>query len=400
MGHGVCDVHNKSLPISGPTGGATDDGGRIASAILKIYESQRFDAKELRGIGIQVQKLESRYSAEEQRAPGQGVLAFATKSVAPIKIAKEPVDLTMDSSPVLPGPVTRSRAISKPKPEPPAPKPTVRRTKAVFKPVQILPSDIDLGVWAIMDTAMQDEYRGGWRMSGVKIPSAFERSRLAPGPTSPANARHGKGIASRETSVVPLAKSKAEINRLLASLGLVQEDLATIGMDVDMFAALDPDVQSDLARDVSRKKTLFRRGSETPTRSPQRVVPHKDIVVSPTKRPTIRMGSSEPQQDLGSVLDGLSTWMDVAAEREPNPREVKVLRKYLRRCLDPASSSIGGVQDASQVLLWWEKLCKRRWPARNDEIAGKWFDTLADARREVDGILEDRYSDKVRRRRL
>lgn len=238
-------------------------------------------------------------------------------------------------------------------------------------------------------------------MTGVKIPPAFERSRHPQNVGSPSKARHGRRGASRETSLVPLGNGKMEdMDQLLKSFGLTREDLTTIGMTPDTFAALDHETQSDLSRDVSRKKTLFRRGSETPTRSPQRVAIQRDIVISPPKRPTIRMGSSEPQQDLDSVLEGLSSWMSVAAEREPNPREVKVLRKYLRRCLDPASSSLGGIQDAKQVLAWWERLCRKRWPAIDSEVSIKWFETLSEARREVDKILADKYADKLGRQRL
>lgn len=397
MGHGVCDVHNKSTPISGPTGAATDDGNRIASAIVKIYESQKFDAKELRGIGIQVQKLESRNNVEE-RAPGQGVLAFAAKA-NPIRMAPEPVDLTMDSSPVIAGPATRSKVQVKPKPEPVS-RPLVRKTKATFKAVEILPSDIDLGVWASMDTAMQDEYRGGWRMAGIKIPGAFERSRQPQASVSPSKARHAHEGRSREPSLNPLITSKTDVNKILTALNLVEGDLAAIGISLEAFVALDSETRNDLAHDISRKKSLFRRGSETPTRSPHKVAPHRDIAVSLPRRPTIRMGSSEPQQDVDSVLDGLTAWMDVAAEREPNPREVKVLRKYIRRCLDPASSSLGGLQDADRVLTWWERLCKQKWSAGQDEIANKWSACLADARREMNEILGTRFAVKLGRKRF
>ena len=112
------------------------------------------------------------------------------------------------------------------------------------------------------------------------------------------------------------------------------------------------------------------------------------------------MGSSEPQQDIDSVLDGLTAWMDVAAEREPNPREVKVLRKYIRRCLDPASSSLGGLQDADRVLTWWERLCKQKWPAVQDEIGNKWLACLADAWREMNETLGTRFAVNLGRKRL
>jgi hypothetical protein len=53
----VCEVYNKSAPI-GSNGRATDDPSVIGVAALKILRSYGFDAAELRGIGIQIQKLE------------------------------------------------------------------------------------------------------------------------------------------------------------------------------------------------------------------------------------------------------------------------------------------------------------------------------------------------------
>jgi len=358
MGHGVCNVHNRSAPLTNSTGGATDDGTRVATAILKLYRSQNFDPKELRGIGIQVQKLESRTSSEE-RLPGQQALGFVAKPDA-IKPAPLPID----------------------RPAKGAVKPAARKSRPAFQAVQILPADIDRDVWSVMDTAMQDEYRGGWRMAGIEIPSAFQRSRLPQAILSPRKPRR-----QREES-----NQADEIEVTADTYGLEEADLATAGISAADFAAMDPDVQRELVRALETQRTLFRKGSETPTRtSAAKTVSDREIRVDLPTRPTIRMGSTEPLQDLDSVLDGLSVWMEVACKREPNLREVKVLHKYLKRCLDPTTCNAGGVQSATQALSWWERLCKTKWPTQSDEVGQKWFAVLEDTKGEVEQILLKRY---------
>jgi DNA repair protein REV1 len=358
MGHGVCNVHNRSAPLSNSTGGATDDGSRVANAILKLYRSQNFDPKELRGIGIQVQKLESRTSPEE-RLPGQQALGFISKP---------------DSTKQAPSLINR--------PAKAAGKPAAHKSRPVFQAVQILPADIDRDVWSVMDTAMQDEYRGGWRMAGIAIPPAFQRSRLPQASLSPRKTRR-----QREES-----NQADEIEVTAGTYALEEADLAHAGISAADYAAMDPEVQRELMRALETKRTLFRKGSETPTRMKAiKAISDREIHVDLPTRPTIRMGSTEPLQDLDSVLDGLSVWMEVACKREPNMREVKVLIKYLKRCLDPTTCNVGGVQSAIQALSWWERLCKTKWPTQDSEVGRKWLAVVDDTKGEVQHILSSRY---------
>jgi len=358
MGHGVCNVHNRSAPLSNSMGGATDDGDRVANAILKLYRSQNFDPKELRGIGIQVQKLESRTSSEE-RLPGQQALVFVPKP---------------DSTKQAPSLVDR--------PAKAADKPAARKSRPVFQAVQILPADIDRDVWSIMDTAMQDEYRGGWRLAGITIPPAFQRSRLPQAMLSPR-----QSCRQREES-----NQADEIDITAGMYALEEADLANAGISAADYAAMDPEVRRELVRALETKQRLFRKGSETPTRiKTTKTVSDREIHVDLPIRPTIRMGSTQPLEDLDSVLDGLSGWMEVACKREPNMREVKVLTKYLKRCLDPTTCNAGGVQSATQALLWWERLCKTKWPKQDTEVGRKWIAAVDDAKGEVQHILSSRY---------
>ena len=58
MGHGICDAHNKQMPLIAPGGRATSDEKVIGEHAWRMLKSFNFDPKELRGISIQIQKLE------------------------------------------------------------------------------------------------------------------------------------------------------------------------------------------------------------------------------------------------------------------------------------------------------------------------------------------------------
>ena len=79
MGHGTCDTFNKQSTLVGRDGGATDDPQIIAQQSLKMLRSLNFDPKELRGIGIQVQKLEKSNADSSAQAAGQSLIQFKSK---------------------------------------------------------------------------------------------------------------------------------------------------------------------------------------------------------------------------------------------------------------------------------------------------------------------------------
>ena len=58
MGHGLCESYAKQAPLIAPGGRATSDSKIIGEHAWKLLKAFNFDPRELRGIGIQVQKLE------------------------------------------------------------------------------------------------------------------------------------------------------------------------------------------------------------------------------------------------------------------------------------------------------------------------------------------------------
>jgi len=59
LGHGYCETFAKSSPIAGPGGAATSDEHIIGEVAWRLLNGFNFAPKELRGIAIQMQKLEA-----------------------------------------------------------------------------------------------------------------------------------------------------------------------------------------------------------------------------------------------------------------------------------------------------------------------------------------------------
>ncbi|KAJ1309400.1 hypothetical protein OPQ81_006177 [Rhizoctonia solani] len=74
MGHGKCETFNKTCSISGPRGSATNDPDIIGREAWRLLYSMRFDPSELRGIGIQIQKLEGAEKSTEAGLTTHGQL--------------------------------------------------------------------------------------------------------------------------------------------------------------------------------------------------------------------------------------------------------------------------------------------------------------------------------------
>ncbi|BGP07607.1 deoxycytidyl transferase [Rhodotorula toruloides] len=77
LGHGYCNTENKVSTITGKSGGATDDSDVVGETAWKLMRSMQAPAHELRGIGIQLSKLEKDgIPVDVVREKGQSTLSF------------------------------------------------------------------------------------------------------------------------------------------------------------------------------------------------------------------------------------------------------------------------------------------------------------------------------------
>ncbi|CAE6454406.1 unnamed protein product, partial [Rhizoctonia solani] len=105
MGHGKCETFNKTCAISGLHGSATNDPDIIGREAWKLLHSMHFDPCELRGIGIQIQKLDN---AEKSVAVGIAIHGQLAKGfhralakanaikTRPAEVAREPQTQDID----------------------------------------------------------------------------------------------------------------------------------------------------------------------------------------------------------------------------------------------------------------------------------------------------------------
>jgi DNA repair protein REV1 len=88
LGHGWCETFNKSAPVFNKGGSATDDPAVLGTEAVKLLRAMRLDPVELRGVGIQITKLDGEAKVAE-REVGQGTLSFVKKRTASEAIAME-----------------------------------------------------------------------------------------------------------------------------------------------------------------------------------------------------------------------------------------------------------------------------------------------------------------------
>ena len=95
-------------------------------------------------------------------------------------------------------------------------------------------------------------------------------------------------------------------------------------------------------------------------------------------------------------MDMIREWMERSYTLEPNPSEVKVIRKYLLRCVDVHTGGMGGIQDATNVMGYWRRVCKRLWwkaqeGSQERDIESSWKRVFQDIREEVNELVQVRF---------
>ena len=465
MGHGVCDVVNKSAVLSNGKGGPTDDPLQIGNTVLAIYRGGNFTSTELRGIGIQVQKLEGNGETVAPVEGGQHRLDFAVRPAqerpkAPTPPAKGPEVVPSTIISVPSGDVEPMEdeivAIDSRSPTGKAAKGGIFRKNAtdggrmskfgrrgikaqVIGPAVLppAPDQIDPAVWAILPLEDQKAYRQAWVNQGLKIPRAFLDhptatifKGLAPRLLFPDATKAAKGNQARERSTsvqaderegggsVPSKMRDRPQHRQARSVTPTQNEvvdisgsstpprprkytdteIANLGLDPDVFLNLPEDVQAEVHREAAASRITrdhLTKRSQSPRpgttfRSPQKVT--KEVVISKAPLRPKMNGTS----DVNQIMNMIREWMERSYTLEPNPSEVKVIRKYLLRCVDVHTGGMGGIQDATNVMGYWRNVCKRLWwkaqqgsPER--DIESSWKKVFQDIREEVNELVQVRF---------
>ncbi|KAL1718502.1 hypothetical protein EV715DRAFT_201040 [Schizophyllum commune] len=376
LGHGPCDVFNKQAALAGRNGRATSDAEVIGEHAWRILESFHFDAKELRGIGIQIQKLQS-LNETDNAEPGQSRLNFATVE------GGNKVDRVVDKERIDQEVPNEGTAGPSKKPE--------------SAPATLLDlprfSQVDKDVLQALPTQIRDELTGEYkRRSASPAVLAPEPPQLGrPRARTPVslfpNRPNGKvtnfarithQLAPRTTrpSVSPrksiFAPGRGGPGKVSAA------ELEKLEIDPTIFALLPPKVQREqllrarLAKSGTEidnlpeppRKVLKPRRRATRSASTQVYAPPPQAhVLEPSSLKHQVKGRSDKLvfTDLDEVQGLLERWVVGYRHWPPKEKDVELFRKYLLQCLDSTIVGDEGLETAVAVMKWWLVLLRRQW---------------------------------------
>ncbi|EXJ53829.1 DNA repair protein REV1 [Cladophialophora yegresii CBS 114405] len=301
LGHGKCDTFNKSVVL----GVATNDGAVIGKEAITILRSYNFPPGELRGLGVQMQKLE------------------------PLKPSAASTGGFMDSSQrrlQFKRPQTQTPASPVPSEQAKMPSARTPRIKDTVDPIEEVPTPEKpkanaaiLGAADAHPTVEEDDStQKPLNVSGTQfiLPSQIDSAVLAELPADIRNklAPKQKSILDiMSKSVQPALPSNEPLSRSVSPY-IPDNDAALPNqsqLDPEILAALPPDVREEI---LAQYKQQGKR-SGTPThqsllpQSPQKpkaLGASKKLVVTPTKKQkTVSLfnkARSKPPADSSSTL--------------------------------------------------------------------------------------------------
>lgn len=449
MGHGYCVVHNKSLALDR----AIDDQDGIADAILKLYRPQGLDPVELRGIGIQMSKLEG--GRTEAAPPGQAKLSFGARTPVKAPMERRQQTQVVESSDdddvqlvsaTKPGP---SKAKSSALPPVATGFTRFGRPPAKRKANSSIPdpAEIDPETWQYVDDDTRRVYLAAWAQQGLDVPQALGgkgNKRVRPAqqtldvmttPTKKAK-RVQAAVAAAASSAAkverpteetpckvperspprptPITVGSTSTPQLIPTPISVPSSSSTpvglgsrfpssqinaLGIDVDVFRGLPSDIQREAITGEQLRTTLRRPGNRGTIVSPLRkqvgvhatatVYEGKPLTAAAATRP-----SMNKQTSLPDVLAMITDWMQTRGGEVPIEGEVRGLRKYLLKCLERETSSLGGVENATHVLVWWRRACKGL--TAEPEVKSAWQAAFRSVREDIDAACRKRFGAGLR----
>ncbi|KAI9069486.1 DNA repair protein [Trametes sanguinea] len=408
LGHGICEAYNKQTPLIAPGGRATSDEKIIGEHAWRLLKSFNFDPRELRGIGIQIQKLEKAAGVQDAEL-GQAVLPFKRIGASDRDLHRSTAkdSTTIDADNTGPhGDQAPVIAIQPPSQDDNDEVQIVERP-ASKEPVEAeldLPSfsQLDMSVFEALPDDLRRELEAEYkRRSATAVPVAGPAPK-EPSLSPPPEPAKKFNLAVKGTNVKRITRQLAPRNRPLlsptnklfakrvyaSSVNVTNSELRKYGIDPDVFAALPPEMQREqLAAHRAPGVTLYtterkilkpttRRGKRS-SKSPAVVYrpppPPKAVYVEP---PTLKQQGKQKGEKLyfsetDDVQRVIESWVDGFKEHPPNQRDVDYFAKFLVQCVDGGRSSDTGVERAIAIVKWWLVLLRRNF--------GTWEDSAASA---------------------
>ncbi|KAK0200352.1 hypothetical protein DFS33DRAFT_1387562 [Desarmillaria ectypa] len=429
LGHGTCDVFNKQGPLADPSGRATNDENVISDHAWRMLKSFNFDPKELRGIGIQIQKLESKDTVIN---PGQKTLPFLVES-NPKKDVSRPVE----QPPSAVEPTTQGIRPSAPSWDLPS---FSQVDKSVY---DALPEDVR--------GELDQEYKRrsespfvppppnryptayvpllSSRAKSVPAPSFFPQLKRMPNVNVK---RITQQLASRNRPVYSSNKKSSFFGKRMgmgttAKFRMTDDDLRKFDIDPEVFFALPKNVQreqltrarllkqeggipevSDEHKSLRPRKRLYSLDGIYRAPPPQAKYPDVPVLRQRGKEKGEKLSFTEAD-DIQNIIEA---WVTRFTKRPPNTKDVEFFSKFLVRSVDCDTVSGVGVEKAIAIVKWWLVLLRRNWrdfehetfePHEHDSeetrtrrvVAEAWWKTFRDVKEEMDVVARRKFGGKL-----
>lgn len=419
----------------GPGGQGSSSDQAIAEHAMRLLKSFNFDPTELRGVGIQIQKLES--ASAPSAPPGQAVLPFkrletSTKPGPSVFTIIEPPKLD-----IIVQPPTQDEDVVMEKDK------TESASEAMKPSALDLPSfsQVDMSVFDALPEDLRQELEIEYKRRSVSpfvteapIPRLGERGSM-PSPIFPGNVstkgpnykRLSKQLAPRSRATI--SPQKSALFKFLkqqpakASVKISEKDLRQLGLDPEVFAILPVKVQREqlvMARLIKEKGSL----PEVPTErkilkpvKPLRTPSHRLWRAPPPKAryrqpPFLRQQGKEKKDKLyftetDDIQQVVEKWVSGYQHWVPKEKDIEFLSKYLLQSVDSSKGGDVGVERAIAILKWWLVLLRRFWPAcelieegepdgsQTDRVGEAWWKAFRDVKEQLDVVARRKFGGRL-----
>ncbi|TFK40634.1 hypothetical protein BDQ12DRAFT_679787 [Crucibulum laeve] len=431
MGHGACDLFNKQMPLLASGGRATRDDQIIGDHAWRLLKSFNFDPKELRGIGIQVTKLES--TSEATNIPvGQKTLSFkkTNPSTSGPFFPESHVQVPNEKHILLETLEKQERHAE----------PSKASNMLELPPL----SQVDKSVFEALPRDLREELEQAYKRRSaspfpVAVPLAVPAPMLTykrPGPSTIFPQR----FSSKETNVKRIARQLAprknhsristlksllspKAKRKKPSVKISEAKLQEFGMDSEVFFMLPMKIQYEqlaMARIIKEKGFIPEVPSERRVLKPRKPAPVPEhlrwVAPAPKARypepPFLRRQGKKKTEKLyftetDDIQSMLEKWMHAYHRWAPREKDVELLTTYLLKCVDNSIGGDSGVERAIAVMKWWLVLLRRYFPGSEleeegepdgiwtDRVGNAWWDSFRGTKKQMDIMARQRYGGKL-----
>jgi DNA repair protein REV1 len=428
------------MPLIVPGGKATSDDQIIAEHAWRLLKSFNFDPKELRGIGIQVQKLESS-SSSTYAPPGQAVLPFRSKVGSSKDVPPEP-QIDVQPLPQEGGTITGD----------PVKPSTVNFDLPSF-------SQVDRSVFDALPRDVREEIEKEYKRRSASpfisgAPPAAPNDRPAPWIQGPFGKRSrtpsffppkpphkGPNVKRITQQLAPRSRASVSPHKsalLQYALKLAEKEkkkptgvritdaaLLDLKLDPEVFRALPTKVQREqliMARIIKEKGHIPEPPKERKVLKPKKHELPPDFVPYRAPKPKARylpkpflrqQGKTKKEKLYFTETDDIQriveTWVNTYKHWAPREKDVEFLAKFIVQSVDRAQASDVGVERAVAVMKWWIVLLRRYFPASEiieDEdlalsasqrnlVGEAWWGALHGIQDQMDVITRKRFGGRL-----